>query len=36
LKAIEEHNPDLVELIEQLDKVLLEDGALETQLFTCR
>jgi AhpD family alkylhydroperoxidase len=29
LKAIEEYNPDLVELIERLDKVLLEDGALD-------
>jgi len=29
LKAIHDHNPQLVELIENLDKVLLEDGALD-------
>ncbi|NYT01410.1 MAG: carboxymuconolactone decarboxylase family protein, partial [Methanosarcinales archaeon] len=29
LKAIHDHNPELVELIESLDKVLLEDGALD-------
>jgi AhpD family alkylhydroperoxidase len=29
LKAIHEHKPEMVELIERLDRVLLEDGALD-------
>ncbi|MDH7596754.1 MAG: carboxymuconolactone decarboxylase family protein [Methanothrix sp.] len=29
LKAIYDHRPELVELIERLDRVLLEDGALD-------
>jgi len=29
LKAIYEHNPEMVKLIERMDKVMLEDGALD-------
>lgn len=29
LKAMYEHNPEMVKLIERMDKVLVEDGALD-------